>query len=172
MYVDLTYELVSGLKTPLQFHHMSFDRRPTSLGRPAAQGGHQFDYQAASTYPFPCISSAKDDTTALITLLPPEHDLFFHLEAFQRRSLSFSFPVLPEEVTMPEVERFLEDIEQNAALHPDMLALLFTTLALGLQDGIHDKFDGNWTTGAIEAERKKGDLYSRCSFHLCMDAYH
>lgn len=73
---------------------------------------------------------------------------------------------------MPEVERFLEDIEQNAALHPDLLALLFTTLALGLQDGIHDKFDGNWTTAAIEAERKQGDVYSGCCFHQAKSRYH
>ena len=42
-----------------------------------------------------------------------------------------------------------------------MLALLFATLAQGLQDGVFDKFGGKWVVGSVEQESKKGDVYSQ-----------
>ena len=116
--------------------------------------------QTATSHPFPTLWSAKDHTSPLIRLLPPEQDLFFYLDTFQRRSLCFSFPHIPEEVTAPEVRNFMESLEHNAALYPDYLALLFATLAQGLQDGVYDKFGGKWTAGNVESESKKGDVYS------------
>ena len=41
-----------------------------------------------------------------------------------------------------------------------MLALLFATLAQGLQDGIYDRNAGKWVAGSVETETKKGDIYS------------
>jgi len=55
----------------------------------------------------------------------------------------------------------MDNVEHNAALHPDMLALLFATLAQGLQNGVYDKYDGKWIAGTVEAELKKGDVYSK-----------
>lgn len=43
-----------------------------------------------------------------------------------------------------------------------MLALLFATLAQGLQDGVYDRNGGKWVAGSVEAETKKGDIYSMC----------
>lgn len=99
----------------------------------------------------------------MIKLLPPEHELFFYLESFQRRSLSFSFPLVPDEVTVPGVQGFMEDLEQSAALYPDWLALLFATLAQGLQDGIYDKFGEKWLAANVDAGSKQGDIYSEKS---------
>ena len=68
---------------------------------------------------------------------------------------------MPDQCTNNEVRRFLENLEHNAALYPDMLALLFATLAQGLQDGVYDKFGGKWVAGSVEQESKKGDVYSQ-----------
>ena len=68
--------------------------------------------------------------------------------------------MLPEEVTEGEVRKFLQNLEHNAALYPDYLALLFATLALGLHDGVFDKLGEKWAAGSMEAESKKGDVYS------------
>ena len=49
-----------------------------------------------------------------------------------------------------------------------MLALLFATLAQGLQDGVYDKYGEKWVAGGVETESKKGDVYSKSrdlSFH-------
>ncbi|KAL9097087.1 MAG: hypothetical protein Q9163_006382 [Psora crenata] len=136
--------------------HLSFERHPANL---PPKWGDIFGFQMTTSHPFPTLWSAKDDTSTLLRLLPPEPDLFFYLEAFERRSQSFSFPHVPEQATVPEVQRFLANMERNAALYPDMLALLFAILALGLQDGAYDKSGEKWTAGHVEAESKKGDVY-------------
>ena len=115
----------------------------------------------ATSHPFPTLWTAKDDTSTLIKLLPPEEDLFFYVDAFQRRAQASSFPHVPDECTHAEVQHFLENLEHSAALHPDMLALLFTTLALGLQDGVYDRCGEKWVSGSVEGESKKGDVYRK-----------
>ena len=86
-------------------------------------------------------------------VLPVHEELFKCLELFQRRAQPCSFPHTPHEITKREVERFLEDKERNANQFPDMLALLFATLACGLQMGQYDKNGGQWVQGAVEATR-------------------
>ena len=58
------------------------------------------------------------------------------------------------------MRQFLENVEDNAALHPDMFALIFATLAQGLQVGVFDKHNGNWVADSFEAESKKANIYS------------
>ena len=113
-----------------------------------------------TSHPFPTLWSAKDDTSTIIKLLPPEEDLFYYVDSFQQRALALSFPHVPCECTHVEVQKFIENIDHNAALHPDVLALLFATLALGLQDGIYARCGERWISGSVEAESKKGDVYS------------
>ena len=149
-----------SLTDPVQFTHLSFDRRPATLARPVPPRGDIFAGQMITSHPFPTLWSAKDDTSTLIRLLPPEPDLFWYLDSFARRSQCFSFPLVPEQVTVSEVRRFLVGLEHNAALYPDILALLFAALAQGLQDGVYDKSGQKWTAGNVESESKKGDVYS------------
>lgn len=125
-----------------------------------SRGTEVFPVQIASPHPFPTLWTAKDDTNTLIKLLPPEEELYLYINAFQHRALASSFPHVPEDCTLSEVQKFLENAEHNAALHPDMLALLFSTLALGLQDGAFDRCQEQWISGSVEAESKKGDIYS------------
>lgn len=158
--VGLPLVVLTLLKS-LQFSHLSVDHRPSSLSHAVPRGMDVSAFQMATSHPFPTLWSAKDDTSTLVKLLPSEADLFFYLDAFQRRAQSCSFPHLPEECTSNEVRRFLDNVEHNAALHPDMLALLFATLAQGLQNGVYDKYDGKWIPGTVEAELKKGDVYSK-----------
>lgn len=143
-----------------KFAHLAFDRKPASLTHAVPRGTDIFAFQLATSHPFPTLWSAKDDITSLIKILPPKEDLYFYLDSFQRRVQSCSFPHAPDECTKNEVRRFLENVEHNAALHLDMLALLFVTLAQGLQYGVYDKYGERWVPGAVEAESKKSDVYS------------
>lgn len=123
---------------------------------------HDFDvfaYQTTDSYPFPTLWSANEDISCLCRLLPPEQELLFYRESFQRRSVLFSFPMLPDKVTEGEVRQFLQNLDQNASKSPDQLALLFATLALGLHDGVFDKLGEKWAVGSMDIETKKGDIY-------------
>lgn len=144
----------------MQLSHLSFDQI-SSLSHAKPRAIDVSAFQMATSHPFPTLWCAKDDTSTLMKLLPPQQDLFFYLDAFQRRAQSCSFPYLPAECTTNEVRRFLDNIEHNAAIHPEMLALLFATLAQGLQHGIYDKYGEKWVPGTVDAESKKGDVYSK-----------
>ncbi|KAK4979395.1 hypothetical protein LTR28_005040 [Elasticomyces elasticus] len=128
------------------------------------------DMYAAHTsmYPFPAIFPTNQGIPALLQCLPPSEELYGYLDAFQKRAQSCSFPHVPDEVTRKEVERFLADADKNATAFPDMLALIFATLASGLQMGIYDKSGGRWTEEAMQAESSKGEVYSQ---HLPSSIY-
>lgn len=97
---------------------------------------------------------------ALVATLPPREQLFSILDAFQRRAQSCSFPHTPDEVTKKEIERFLADGEVNAQKYPDMLALIFATLATGLQMGEHDRNGGQWVEGSMAKTTRQADVFS------------
>lgn len=145
---------------PFQFAHLAMNHQALSLVQSNPRATEGFAAQIPASHPFPSLGSAKHETSALIKLLPSREDIHFYLAAFQRRSLSCSFPHIPEECTEPEVRRFLDDVEHNAAARPNTLALLFATLAQGLQDGIYDRNGQQWIVGAVESELLKGDVYS------------
>lgn len=109
------------------------------------------------TYPFPVIPS-HSSSLELLRVLPEHDELFACLEMFHRRAQSCSFPHTPEEVTRKEVERFLSDPEHNAVTAPDMLALIFVTLATGLQMGQFDRNGGTWDRAASETTRARSDV--------------
>ena len=139
-----------------------------SLTHSIPRGTDVFAFQMATSHPFPTLWPAKDGTTVLTQLLPSKDEMFSYLDAFQHRSQTCSFPHVPEECTKKEVERFLANVEHNALVHPDMLALLFATLAQGLQNGVYDKCGGRWIAGALEEESKKGDVYSKVELRNCI----
>jgi hypothetical protein len=98
----------------------------------------------------------------LLHLLPEREELFTCLDMFQRRAQSCSFPHTPDEVTRREVERFLNDAEDNANRYPDMLALIFATLATGLQLGQHDLNEAQWSNAtAAEESRNRSDAFRK-----------
>lgn len=149
-----------------QFAHLSVDRNAANLGHSVPRGADIFAFQLTTSHPFPTLWSAKDETAGLVELLPSGEDLHFYLGSFQRRVQSCSFPHVPEECTEAEIRGFLENVEHNAAVHPNMLALLFAALAQGLQDGVYDRNGEKWIAGSVEAESQKGDVYSRW-LHSC-----
>ena len=142
-----------------------------SLAQANPRATESFAAHLPASHPFPSLGSAKHETSSLTKLLPSREDIHLYLHAFQRRSLSSSFPHVPEECTEPEVQRFLDNVEHNAAAHPNTLALLFATLAQGLQDGIYDRDGQKWIVGAVESELMKGDVYSML-LQLSTDLYH
>lgn len=114
-----------------------------------------------SMYPFPNLWPGSSASSSLITVLPPREELLSILDSFQKRAQASSFPHTPDDVTKKEIERFLADTEGNAAKFPDMLALIFITLATGLQMGQYDRSGGRWIAGAVEATRKQSDVYRK-----------
>jgi len=114
-----------------------------------------------SMYPFPTLWAGSDVSSSLVQVLPAREELFDILDSFQKRAQACSFPHTPDEVTKREVERFLADTEGNAERFPDMLALIFIALATGLQMGQYDRSGGQWVAGAVEATRKKSDVYRK-----------
>ena len=118
-------------------------------------------------YPFPVLQDFSD-VESLLGVLPPDEELYQWLELFQRRAQPCSFPHTPHEVTKNEVERFLEDRKRNANQFPDMLALLFATLATGLQMGQYERSGGQWVQGAVEATRThNSDAFRRILPGFC-----
>lgn len=130
-----------------------------SLTHQVPRSADVFAFQTGCPHPFPTLWVAREGTAGLVALLPPEHEIGAYIEAFQQRAQSCSFPHLPDECTKSEVHRFLENVQHNAEAHPDMLALLFATIAQGIQNGVFDRYGGQWIAGAMDQESKKGDIY-------------
>ncbi|KAI7353553.1 hypothetical protein KC354_g11466 [Hortaea werneckii] len=129
---------------------------------------------AESMYPFPVFAGwcGESANAALVGVLPKQEELFRILDLFQRRGQSSSFPHTPDEVTKREVQRFLDDAEGNAQKYPDMLALIFATLAMGLQLGQWDRDDGQWVEGAMAGTTRTADIYVAASMQaLRMASY-
>ena len=114
-----------------------------------------------SAYPFPILwQSSNNNASALVSCFPQQdEEIFSILESFQRRGQSCSFPHTPDVVTRKEVERFLTDRDGNAETFPDMLALIFATMATGLQMGQYDRSGGKWDADAVEQTRRQSDVY-------------
>ena len=114
-----------------------------------------------SMFPFPIFNgwTGANTSTTLVNILLGTKDLPEIVEAFQARAQSCSFPHIHEEITKKEIQRFLDDAEKNAASHPDMLALIFATLATGLQMGEWDRAGGSWVKGSMVEVRKRADVY-------------
>lgn len=102
-----------------------------------------------------------------MAILPEREQLFASIESFQRRAQSCSFPHTPDEVTKKEVQRFLDDKQKNAEFHPDMLALIFATVATGMQMGQYDRSGGRWDYNDLESTRMTSDALSRFLLWLC-----
>lgn len=123
------------------------------------------------TYPFPVVPNCST-SVELLRILPERTELLTCLDMFQRRAQSCSFPHAPEEATRKEVERFLDDAEYNAEKVPDMLALIFVTLATGMQMGQYDRNGGKWDKESSEKIRGQGDVFCKfidCLVHLPSD---
>ena len=119
-------------------------------------------------YPFPIFNgwTGSNTSTTLVNILRGAKDLPEIVDAFQARAQSCSFPHTPEEITKKEIQRFLDDAETNAARHPDMLALIFATLATGLQMGEWDRAGGSWVKGSMAEVRKRADIYRAYRLYL------
>lgn len=68
---------------------------------------------------------------------------------------------MPLEITRSKIERFLSERQKISETYPDMLALLFAAIALGGQHSIWDKSGKQWVPGAMDAEMRKCDVFSR-----------
>ena len=110
---------------------------------------------------------------ALLVLLPSDGEIFQHLEHFEKRAQSCSFPHVPDEVTKIEVERFLADRRSNANKAPDMLALIFAALAVGMQIGVYDRNGSQWTQASMDESHIAGKAW-RKSLHslVCYSTSH
>lgn len=120
-------------------------------------------YPADGSYPFPMVSVGDNSAAALTDLLPSDDEVFRHLDQFQQRAQSCSFPHVPDEVTKKEVERFLADRRNNATKAPDMLALIFAALAVGVQIGVDDDDRRPWLEASTAGLHNKGEAWRKSS---------
>ena len=109
-------------------------------------------------YPFQIVAGVTT-SLELLQLLPLKENLFAILDIFQQRAQACAFPHTPDEMTKREVELFLADVEHNAERHPDMLALIFITLASGLQMIHFDRNGDQWTPAAPHETRVRSDAF-------------
>ena len=116
-------------------------------------------YPAEGSYPFKMVPVGDNTAAALTALLPPNDVIFQQLDLFERRAHDNSFPHVPDEMTRKEVERFLQDKETNASKAPDMLGLIFATLAVGMQIGVLDCNGGRWLEASVANAQSKGEVY-------------
>ncbi|KAL1297949.1 hypothetical protein AAFC00_006461 [Neodothiora populina] len=103
-----------------------------------------------SMYPFPALWQATLATKGLLNLLEPREALLTYVDTFVNKAVGLMIPVLPEELTRKEVEKFLDDADQNALRYPDALALILAGSALGVQLGGDSK-----STDGVQ----KGDIF-------------
>lgn len=115
------------------------------------------------SYPFATLFKAtpQECIPQLLSCLPQDGGIHQYLDSFEKRVNIFSFPHMPLEITRSEIERFLSERQQNSEMHPDMLALLFAAIALGGQYSIWDKSGEQWVSGAMDAEMRSCDVFSR-----------
>lgn len=168
---DLKYLLTQQQFASLQLANLGKGAHSLTHTMPRNMPKAQEIYSVAeSMYPFPVFAGwcGESAHAALVGVLPKQEELFRILDLFQRRGQSSSFPHTPDEVTKREVERFLDDAEGNAQKYPDMLALIFATLAMGLQLGQWDRDDGQWVEGAMAGTTRTADIYGEwnCQPHL------
>lgn len=122
-------------------------------------------------YPFHVVPVGDNSPAALTDLLPTDDaEIFQHLDLFQQRAQSCSFPHVPDEVTRKEVERFMEDKKSNAMKAPDMLALLFATLAVGVQIGVFDRNGRRWLGAPMDKAHRDSECYRRSTGDEALDS--
>lgn len=162
--LSLTYVhlMIDRLVTPLTFVQFANLQMGTQSLTHTVPKGRDMYAAGYPTYPFPVIPN-HSSSLALLKVLPEMDEILACLDMFQRRAQSCSFPHTPEEVTKKEVERFLDDAEHNAEKAPDMLALIFVTLATGLQMGQYDRNGGKWDQAASTATRARSDVFCKCA---------
>ncbi|KAL8766151.1 MAG: hypothetical protein Q9209_006991 [Squamulea sp. 1 TL-2023] len=147
-----------------EFANLSVNGQPANLTHLIPRGTDMAAFQIQPTNPFPTFWRTAEGTSALTNLLPKDQqETLFYLNAFQRRAQCCSFPYLPDECTEAEVQRFLSNVKENSEQHPDMLALLFATLAQGIQNGVYDKYGGAWHAGVMETECRVGNAFIAAS---------
>ena len=70
--------------------------------------------------------------------------------------------------TKKEVERFLADRVNNATKAPDMLALIFAALAVGMQIGVFDRSDSRWLEAAMAESHENGKAWRKFPLFLML----
>lgn len=115
-----------------------------------------------TAYPFPYVKIGDNTTTALIKLLPGKQEIFESLKTFREISRSFVVPQPPDKTREKEVQQFLSNIEHNAIKAPDMLALLFASLALVCHTGVAGRMSRH-TSNEVQALFARGNCYSKWS---------
>lgn len=111
-------------------------------------------------YPFPTLWPAMSRTQGLLQCLPSFEQLHGYLDSFSQKAQGFAFPYVPEDLTRKEVEHFLGNAQENAEKVPDLLALIFAAIALGVQLGTFED-QSEAPADALQAYSRKGELFCK-----------
>lgn len=161
---DPVYVLRRGLIV-VQFADVQLE--PKSLAHAMPRGADMYAAEG-SMYPFPTLWTANTNIPGLYSCLQPWNETLMYLDSYKRRAETYPIPPLAQEVTRKEVERFVDHFEENAMAFPDMLAVIFAALATGRQVGVHERCGGKWVAGAVEADRRRGDLFRRSHYSIVL----
>jgi hypothetical protein len=96
-------------------------------------------YPADEKYAFHMVSVGDNSAAALTDLLPPDEEIFQHLEHFHA------------------------DRKNNAEKAPDMLGLIFAALAVGMQIGVFDQNGCQWHQPSMAISHSKGEAWRKLS---------
>jgi hypothetical protein len=99
-------------------------------------------------------------TEGLLQCLPSLEQLYGYLDSFNQRAQGFAFPYVPADLTRKEVEHFLGNAQENAEKVPDLLALIFAAIALGVQLGTFED-QREAPADALQAYSRKGELFCK-----------
>ena len=115
----------------------------------------------STSHPFPTLWKSEP-VSCLINVLPNKDEIIALLDAFEQYAAPLGmFPCLLEECSKSKVQLFLSNVEHNSQVHPDMLALLFATLALGVQCGTYDRCGSNWIPGVMPKVLYQGNYFRK-----------
>ncbi|KAH0363570.1 hypothetical protein KCU65_g7324, partial [Aureobasidium melanogenum] len=155
--IDSIYFGSPGLASVIaDFASLQVEPKSLSYAMPRAA-----DMYAAhdSMYPFPTLWPAMSRTQGLLQCLPSRDELYHYLDVFSQKARGFAFPYVPDDLAQKEVERFLENAEENAEKVPDLLALIFAALALGVQlDTFGSRKEAE--TNTPQNSSRKGEIFS------------
>lgn len=112
------------------------------------------------------ISIGDNSSGTLCKLLPPKETISKCFEMLRCcRAQSCFFQNMLDEVMKKGIDHFLTDPRPNAEKTPDMLGLVFASLAIGSQVGVFHCSGSEWVTGLLQGSHKASECYRKSFNH-------
>ena len=94
-------------------------------------------------------------------MLPAANEILASYQFFRARLQGCSLPLLATEYYQVDLDQLFANVEGHVEHQKEVLAFLFVILAQGSQHSLYDRCNGQWVSGAMEENIKKGDIYGK-----------